>query len=117
MDARKSHLDPAIIAELSTLMGGNLAALARSFATDSLRRMEVIASALGCADADVVRAEAHSLKGAASAVGALALAALCSDLERRMRSGETPALALSREIEAERRAVCSELERLFTGAH
>ena len=112
MDAPKHHLDPAIIAELSALMSGDLTALAESFTADCRRRLDVIAVALNRADAEKVRAEAHSLKGAASSVGAHDLASLCSALEQHMRDGETPLPVLSRRIEAECQAVCAELARL-----
>lgn len=93
-------------------MGGDLTPLAESFTVDSRRRLDVIVAALNRADAEKVRAEAHSLKGAASSVGAHDLASLCSALEHHMRDGETAPPALHRSIEAERQAVCAELARL-----
>jgi len=39
------------------------------------------------ADAGVVAGIAHTLKSSSASVGALALAAACSDIERRLRAG------------------------------
>lgn len=112
MDAPKLHLDPAVIAELRELMGGDLTALADSFTVDSRRRLDAIAGGLKSGDAETARAEAHSLNGAASSIGAHDLASLCGGLEQRIRAGEVPAPALLQVVEAECRSVCNELALL-----
>ena len=82
------HLDAFTIRELKGVMGGEFGQLVRAFITDSHQRLAAIATAVDNADADALRHAAHSVKGSAGNMGALALQSLCQQLEQCGASGE-----------------------------
>jgi HPt (histidine-containing phosphotransfer) domain-containing protein len=65
-----------------------LAELIELFFRDAQPRLESMEQAFQRDDLPMVAAGAHSLKGSASNLGARALAALCSTLERQAKAGE-----------------------------
>ena len=80
------------------------------FARDAPRHLEALRSHYESADASGVTRSAHSLKGAAGALGALQLSALCSEIEAMGRQSEIP--AGSEQIEAVQNVLQQTLERL-----
>jgi HPt (histidine-containing phosphotransfer) domain-containing protein len=103
-------LDPAVIGELRELMAEDFAALIDAFLADSQLQLGAIAEAAASGDADRVRREAHSLKGACVNLGANDLAQLCGRTEALGRSGDCAAArtmlpALRFELDAVRAAL------------
>jgi HPt (histidine-containing phosphotransfer) domain-containing protein len=84
-------LDPAAVARLQELdPGGSAGLLARVLATytQSLQRLlEQLRTARQEADLQGQHHVVHTLKSSSASVGALTLAALCADIERRLRDG------------------------------
>jgi CheY-like chemotaxis protein len=77
-------LDPARVAGLAELTGGDDAALEDLFATflsDAGRCVASMRQAVEAGDPAGLRRAAHTLKGGSSAIGASVLAILCSELE------------------------------------
>lgn len=83
------HLNPDVIQELRLVMGGEFAALLRTFVVDSEQRIAAIDAALTAADVEALRRAAHSFKGSTSNIGTLGMAELCRQLEELARSGTT----------------------------
>ena len=84
----ESTLDPAIVQELKSVMGGDFRTLVDSFVRDSRQRLETLEEAITNGAAEEVRQTAHSFKGSSGNLGALALSNLCLELEQIGRSGE-----------------------------
>lgn len=80
-------LDIAALNDLKDMLGDALAEIAESFLEGLDGEVEAIERALG-ADAPAVRAAAHSLKGSAGNMGAKALAALASQIEKTAVEGD-----------------------------
>ena len=78
-------VDPDIAARLERLRGyvppATIERFRTSFASDGDRCIAALGAALGAADAGRLAGAAHSLRGAASGIGATALASLCETLE------------------------------------
>ena len=91
-----SVLDADALARLGELdPGGKAGLLARVLNTyrQSLERfLGQLQSARSLGDLQGQRHVAHTLKSSSASVGALALAALCAELERRLRDGPTEGL-------------------------
>lgn len=105
------RLDLGHLAELRDLMEDEFELLIEAFVSDGLQRVAQLQALANSADA--LRRAAHSLKGAASNVGALELARLCADLELLAQSGGlTAAHSLITAIEREFEGVRSSLSRL-----
>jgi HPt (histidine-containing phosphotransfer) domain-containing protein len=90
-------LDAAAVARLQELdPGGNSGLLTRVLATytQSLRRLlGQLRAARQAADLSGQRHVVHTLKSSSASVGALTLAALCAEIERRLRDGPPDGLA------------------------
>jgi signal transduction histidine kinase/DNA-binding response OmpR family regulator/HPt (histidine-containing phosphotransfer) domain-containing protein len=82
----RSRLDE--LREYDTPDGAVVKAALDSFAEQAPGHLERLRSSLASGDAPAVRESAHALKGTASNVGALALAALAAEVEQAGRSGE-----------------------------
>ena len=86
-------LDAKALAKLQELdPSGNSGLVARVLATyaQSLQRQLVaLQAARHDADAQGQRHVAHTLKSSSASVGALALSALCADVEQRLREGQS----------------------------
>nr|WP_314875856.1 Hpt domain-containing protein [uncultured Pseudomonas sp.] len=80
------HIDQRVLRDLQDVMEGGYQQLLEIFLEDSERRL----SQLHCArNANELGMAAHSFKGSSSNMGAVGLAALCQQLEERVR--QTPA--------------------------
>ncbi len=103
--ARLQELDPA----------GNGGLVTRVLAayTQSLQRLlEQLRLARQDADVQAQRSVAHTLKSSSASVGALELAALCADVERRLRDGRFEGLDIQLDdLGAEGRRVLAALRR------
>lgn len=64
----------------------------RAFETSLERQLAQLVTAREHGDAATIGKLAHTLKSSSASVGALALSALCGEIERRVRGGETAAL-------------------------
>lgn len=84
-------LDAAALARLRELdpdgRHGVLARVLAAFETSLARMLVQLRAELDTGDAGVVAGVAHTLKSSSASVGALALAASCAAVERRLRSG------------------------------
>jgi PAS domain S-box-containing protein len=80
------------------------------FRSDAVVRLRAIGRAIRAKDAEAVRVAAHTLKGAAGAVGASSSRALASSLEQMGRAGELQGAAPALE---ELRQVLGELDAAF----
>jgi HPt (histidine-containing phosphotransfer) domain-containing protein len=89
-------LDASALARLRELdPGGQHGVVARVMATfdSSLRRMMgQLEAERGTGNVVVVSGIAHTLKSSSASVGALALAALCTEIEGRLRTGDVSTL-------------------------
>ena len=86
---------------------GELAGLLSNFSADSEARLEAARAALMRGDYDVCRLEAHSIKGAAAAVGARGLTELCRRLETAAAKDSAGLLSQARAEAARVRAASS----------
>ncbi len=83
------------------------------FLSDAQPRLDQLQTALAASDWPRISGQAHSLKGSASNLGAKHLSALCAQLEKVVRAGETTGLAPQIEqIIAEFRRVKSALNEV-----
>jgi HPt (histidine-containing phosphotransfer) domain-containing protein len=62
------------------------------FQEDSAARLRELNQALAGGDRETVRKEAHTLKGAALQIGALAMSGLCREIEQRAHSASSSEL-------------------------
>lgn len=81
------HLDKGALDELKRLMGDEFSLLIDTFESDSALRIEAIAEAVASGNADEIRRAAHSFKGSAGNMGAVALTEHCRRLEDLANSG------------------------------
>jgi HPt (histidine-containing phosphotransfer) domain-containing protein len=88
-------LDPAALARLRELdpdgRHGVLMRVLAAFETSLARMLVQLAAQREGGDVGVVAGVAHTLKSSSASVGALALAAACADVERRIRGGSQSA--------------------------
>jgi HPt (histidine-containing phosphotransfer) domain-containing protein len=112
-DTDFTALDAEALARLQALdPDGRLGVVHRvleTFQTSLARMLTQLQAEQAQPQGDVVRAIAHQLKSSAAAVGALPLAAVCADVEARLRTGQSDDLpADTAHIAAEaRRALCA----------
>ena len=78
-------LDPAIVDQLRMLARSGSAELldrlATSFARDTPARVAALRTAIASADREAIAFNAHTLKGSAANLGAIAIVAVCQELE------------------------------------
>jgi CheY-like chemotaxis protein len=100
-------MDPAQLAALPLIdeaaigalrdpdLGGDpefLVEVVEAFLGDSPPRIEALKSSVAAGDADTLGRAAHSLKGSSGNLGAARMQALCADIERLARAGQTETL-------------------------
>jgi HPt (histidine-containing phosphotransfer) domain-containing protein len=76
------RLDHGLLDELRALLEDDFGTLLKAYLEDSEHQLHEVSDALEEGNLDRLRRSAHSLKGASSNVGAVALAALCGRLEQ-----------------------------------
>jgi histidine phosphotransfer protein HptB len=76
------HIDHKVLSDLQEVMEDGYLQLLETFLEDSERRLSQLHEAK---DADELGMAAHSFKGSSSNMGAMGLAALCQQLEDRVR--------------------------------
>jgi signal transduction histidine kinase/HPt (histidine-containing phosphotransfer) domain-containing protein len=81
-------LDPAIFAQLSELMGSELADIVDTYLRDTSAQIAAMDGALAQRDLVALRRCAHSLKSSSAAVGAVAVQSTSQELEARARISE-----------------------------
>lgn len=86
------RLDHELLTELEMIMEEDFGALLETYLRDSQARFFDVTEAWEAGDLERLRRSVHSLKGASSNIGALALAGLCSDLESLAREGRSEAV-------------------------
>lgn len=79
--ASQPPLDEQHFAELTDLMGDDLAELVHAYLRDSVDRLTQLERAFAGADWEQVRRQAHGLKGSSSNLGAFSLVSCCQQLE------------------------------------
>jgi len=77
------HLDYDALNSLKDVMEDDFGFLIETFIQDSNTRLIKFGELLNDSEADQIRRTAHSFKGSCSNLGALRLASLCSNLERK----------------------------------
>jgi HPt (histidine-containing phosphotransfer) domain-containing protein len=104
-------LDPKALAKLQELdpsgSSGLVARVLATYAQSLQRQLLNLQAARRDADAQGQRHVAHTLKSSSASVGALALSALCADVEQRLREGQS--LDLSERLDA----LAAEAERVL----
>ncbi len=101
-----------MIIELKEILAEEFNVLVDSFVNDAQRRTIAIKNAIATTDLEVVRTEAHSLKGSSLNLGAQLLPQLCAELENLGKSGELEGMScLCDKIELELTRVESELSQ------
>ena len=113
----KVVVDEAVVAQLVADVGAEPAGeVCTIFLKDACERVAVICGALDAADGDAARRAAHRLKSAAGFVGAVALAARCTVLERLLAQGRlAEACSQSGGLAADFKATADEMGRVLAG--
>ena len=83
---------PGFLLDLTAQDQGLLAEILEAFTTDTGARIRHLRAALSCADIAGIRRSAHSVKGAASQLGAEAVVAICQEIEIEVAETPTPLL-------------------------
>jgi HPt (histidine-containing phosphotransfer) domain-containing protein len=95
-DAR-AVLDEACMAELRALDPDGKAQLVRrvlaAYQASLAKQLAQMRASRAAGDWEQVARAAHTLKSSSASVGALALSALCADIERQVREGDAAAVA------------------------
>jgi HPt (histidine-containing phosphotransfer) domain-containing protein len=91
-----TQLDAAALGRLRELdpdgRHGVLQRVLRAYESSLQRTLGQLQAGAGPADAPAIAALAHTLKSSSASVGALQLAAVCADVEARLRSGDVARL-------------------------
>jgi HPt (histidine-containing phosphotransfer) domain-containing protein len=96
------HLDYDALNALQDVMEDEFGFLIDTFIQDSIDRLEKLHALVGTENVDAIRRASHSFKGSCSNLGALRLASLCGDVERKALANNFSAIANDvAEIEAE----------------
>lgn len=86
------RLDHELLTELEILMEEDFSGLLETYLRDSQARFFDVTEAWEAGDLERLRRSVHSLKGASSNIGAVALAGLCKDLESLASEGRSEAV-------------------------
>ena len=81
----------AKLRELESDMPGLLSDVITTYLRETPGRIDRIIAAVGNGDAKMAEQGAHGLKGSSSAMGALKMAKLCEEIERRSEAGNIEA--------------------------
>ena len=111
-------LDPAVIATLRQLTPPGepdvLSEVLGLFLSDAPGRLTRLRTAWRDGDAVAVQRSAHSLKGSAGNIGAIAMLAVCKELDEQGRAGDLAAMTpLVASLDAEYAKVAAEIQRLI----
>jgi two-component system, sensor histidine kinase and response regulator len=87
-DLPSESLDPAIFAQLSELMGSELADIVDTYLRDTSAQIAAMDTALAQRDVETLRRCAHSLKSSSASVGAVAVQSASQALEAHARTAE-----------------------------
>ena len=87
------HVDSEVLAQLEQLMGADFSRLIATYLRDASASFAQMQNARAAADVEGLRRSAHSLKGGALNIGAVALAELCAEVENAARDGELSRIA------------------------
>jgi len=94
-DSPAAVLDPVALARLEELdptrANDLLGRVLKAFQSSAARLMPQLDTARHAGDHATVRLVAHTLKSSSASIGALALSALCADIERLLRAGDNAA--------------------------
>ncbi len=82
------HLDVQALAELEEIMEEEFGILLETYLDDADSKLAILGQALTQGDAKSLREISHSLKGASSNVGAIALAQLCEGVEQLAKNNQ-----------------------------
>jgi|WetSurMetagenome_2_1015567.scaffolds.fasta_scaffold24904_2 histidine phosphotransfer protein HptB len=95
-DDSSAQLDAQALARLHALdpdgRHGVVGRVLATFETSLLRQMAQLDEARERGEADELGRIAHTLKSSSASIGALALSAVCAEVERAVRAGETTEL-------------------------
>lgn len=106
-----SKLDQAMLTQLKELLGERFEELVQRFIGDGSKRMERLRVAVAQKNFDVIRTEAHGLKGSSFNMGANLLGGVCADLEDAGQDRTEAGLATKfAALEKEFAAACTALQ-------
>lgn len=95
-------LNADMIGELKEILADDFAMLVNSYLDDAVRRMALLKNAIQDSDAEIIRNEAHSLKGSSLNLGALTLPEMFSKMEASGKDNQLESVAeLFSDIELE----------------
>jgi signal transduction histidine kinase/CheY-like chemotaxis protein/HPt (histidine-containing phosphotransfer) domain-containing protein len=99
-------VDPSVLDALTARLGERAPALRAklldTWQAETERRLRELSAAAETGDAEAVQRIAHTMKSGSAALGALRLAAVCADVEERLRNGDALEVADAvRQIERE----------------
>jgi HPt (histidine-containing phosphotransfer) domain-containing protein len=102
----EKHLDGATLDMLQEVLEDGFTGLLETFLSDSRQKIESLRSAIDAADADLIRRNAHSLKGSSSNLGAAGMVELSQRMEDQARADKLSGLeTLLKQLESEFRTV------------
>lgn len=85
-------IDPDMLMSLKELLGDKFGQLISAFLSDCTSRFERLNMASEIQDLEIIKNEAHGVKGSARNIGAPALAEACSTIEDQARQGKPEGL-------------------------
>lgn len=104
-----------MIEELKDILAEDFTVLVDSYLDDAQRRITMLKDAIANCDAELVRTEAHSLKGSSLNLGAQLLPSLCAEMEDLGKAGALSGIeSLFSKVEIEFARVEFELNRHVT---
>ena len=115
-DSRGPALDPVVLQSLREIAGGSNAMLEKIFGlfkSHAPARLSALKAAVGKQDMGLIAAEAHALKSPSLNIGAMELAARCSEIETKARADDRSFLGTSalEQLLAEYDRVMREIEQ------
>ncbi len=83
-----SKLDLEMLNGLQDLLGDKFLLLITTFISDCEARLGRLSAAAASMNLEIIKNEAHGIKGSSRNIGANGLAALCEEIERQARDGD-----------------------------
>ncbi|MCW8196492.1 Hpt domain-containing protein [Proteobacteria bacterium 005FR1] len=112
----QKHLDGATLDMLQEVLEDGFAGLLETFIVDSRQKIDTLKIALDHADADLIRRNAHSLKGSSSNLGAVGLVEITQRMEEQARAENLAGLnSLLKQLDSEFQAVESIMRQKLEG--
>jgi len=106
-------LDHEALMSLKELLGENFDLLLETYVTDGNARLAALVEAFKLGDMNVVREQAHGLKGSSNNLGIAALGAICNEVEQQAKNCQSDGLEQKiSSLQQMFAAACDEIESL-----